>query len=151
MSLTVVFLTAEDRQTTENAMLERNTLAVTAATLTLELELGIDIGYLERVIQLESPLSVASFLQRLGRRGSRGESADMHFICAEEKPLAETSLPQQIYCKSCQGISTIQLYLEERLIEPIQSIKKTYLSYLYLTYLLFTSLGSSVNLICLSR
>ncbi len=59
MSITVVFLPAEDRQTAENAMRERNTLAVTAATLTLEL--GIDIGYLERVIQLESPLSVASF------------------------------------------------------------------------------------------
>ncbi len=47
----------------------------------------------------------------------------MHFICVEEKPLAETSLPQQIHCKSCQGISTIQLYLEERWIEPIHPIK----------------------------
>jgi Lhr-like helicase len=70
ISITVVFLPAEDRQTAENAMGEPNTPGVTAATLTLES--GIDIGYLERVIQFESPLSVASFLQRLGRSGRRG-------------------------------------------------------------------------------
>ena len=60
MSITVVFLPAEDRQPAENPMAEPNTPAVTAATLTLEL--GIDIGYLERLIQFESPLYVASFL-----------------------------------------------------------------------------------------
>jgi hypothetical protein len=35
MSITVVFLPAEDRETAENAMVEPNTPAVTAATLTL--------------------------------------------------------------------------------------------------------------------
>jgi hypothetical protein len=35
MSITVVFLPAEDRETAENAMGEPNTPAVTAATLTL--------------------------------------------------------------------------------------------------------------------
>lgn len=114
-------ISASLRQAAENAMREPHTPAVTAATLTLEL--GIDIGYLERVIQLESPLSVASFLQRLGRSGRRGESADMRFICAEEKPLAEASLPEQIPWQLLQSIAIIQLYLEERWIEPIQPIK----------------------------
>lgn len=114
-------ISASLRQATENAMREPNTSAVTAATLTLEL--GIDIGELERVIQLESPLSVASFLQRLGRSGRRGESADMRFICAEEKPLPETSLPEQIPWQLLQCIAIIQLYLEERWLEPIKPIK----------------------------
>ncbi|MEH2418006.1 DEAD/DEAH box helicase [Nostoc sp.] len=114
-------ISASLRQAAENAMREPNNPAVTAATLTLEL--GIDIGHLERVIQLESPLSVASFLQRLGRSGRRGEAADMRFICAEEKPLPEASLPEQIPWQLLQSIAIIQLYLEEQWIEPIRAIK----------------------------
>ncbi len=109
------------RQSAEKAMQEPNYPAVTAATLTLEL--GIDIGYLERVIQLESPLSVASFLQRLGRSGRRGEAADMRFICAEEKPLLEAYLPEQIPWQLLQCIAIIQLYLESRWLEPIKPVK----------------------------
>lgn len=114
-------ISASLRQSAENAMRDRSNPAVTAATLTLEL--GIDIGHLERVIQLESPLSVASFLQRLGRAGRRGEAADMRFICAEEELLKEASLPEQIPWQLLQCIAIIQLYLEERWIEPIRSIK----------------------------
>ncbi|WP_341526969.1 DEAD/DEAH box helicase [Nostoc sp. UHCC 0302] len=114
-------ISASLRQAAENAMREPNNPAVTAATLTLEL--GIDIGHLERVIQLESPLSVASFLQRLGRSGRRGEAADMRFICTEEKPLSEASLPEQIPWQLLQCIAIIQLYLEEKWIEPIKPIK----------------------------
>ncbi|MEH1846473.1 MAG: DEAD/DEAH box helicase [Nostoc sp.] len=114
-------ISASLRQAAENAMREPNNPAVTAATLTLEL--GIDIGHLERVIQLESPLSVASFLQRLGRSGRRGEAADMHFICTEDKPLPEASLPEQIPWQLLQSIAIIQLYLEEQWIEPIRPIK----------------------------
>ncbi|MBW4593793.1 MAG: DEAD/DEAH box helicase [Brasilonema angustatum HA4187-MV1] len=113
-------ISASLRQAAEAAMREPNQPAVTAATLTLEL--GIDIGYLERVIQLESPLSVASFLQRLGRTGRRGEAADMRFVCAEEKVDAEASLPEQIPWQLLQCIAIIQLYLEERWIEPIKPL-----------------------------
>jgi ATP-dependent Lhr-like helicase len=60
-------ISAALREEAEEAMRDATGSAVTAATVTLEL--GIDIGQLERVIQLESPLSVASFLQRLGRSG----------------------------------------------------------------------------------
>ncbi|MEA5581765.1 DEAD/DEAH box helicase [Nodularia harveyana UHCC-0300] len=114
-------ISASLRQAAENAMREPQKPAVTAATLTLEL--GIDIGHLERVIQLESPLSVASFLQRLGRSGRRGEAADMRFICGENQPLSEALLPEQIPWQLLQSIAIIQLYLEERWIEPIAPIK----------------------------
>lgn len=114
-------ISASLRQAAENAMREPQKPAVTAATLTLEL--GIDIGHLERVIQLESPLSVASFLQRLGRSGRRGEAADMRFICGENQPLWSAPLPEQIPWQLLQCIAIIQLYLEERWIEPIEPIK----------------------------
>ncbi len=114
-------ISARLRQAAEAAMREPNSPAVTAATLTLEL--GIDIGHLERVIQLESPFSVASFLQRLGRTGRRGEAADMRFVCAEEEISSETTLPELIPWQLLQCIAIIQLYLEERWIEPIKTPK----------------------------
>lgn len=109
-------ISASLREEAEAAMRGTNP-AVTAATVTLEL--GIDIGQLERVIQLEAPLSVASFLQRLGRSGRRGAAADMQFVCAEDELLGE-SLPEQIPWQLIQSIAIIQLYLEERWIEPIK-------------------------------
>jgi ATP-dependent helicase Lhr and Lhr-like helicase len=93
--------------------------AVIAATVTLEL--GIDLGQLERVIQLNAPFSVSSFLQRLGRTGRRGNPADMRFICTEEKPLLDQPFYQQIPWQLLQSIAVIQLYIEERWLEPIES------------------------------
>ena len=114
-------ISASLRQIAEKAMREPNQPAVTAATLTLEV--GVDIGYLQRVIQLESPSSVASFLQRLGRTGRRGEPADMRFVCPEKQPPLEAPLPKQIPWQLLQSIATIQLYLEDKWIEPIEPIK----------------------------
>jgi ATP-dependent Lhr-like helicase len=61
-------LSAEERHQAEKAFVEaRDCVIVSTSTL----ELGIDVGDLDRVIQLDAPRSVASFLQRLGRTGRR--------------------------------------------------------------------------------
>ena len=61
-------LSADERRRSEQAFAEgQNTVIVATSTL----ELGIDIGDLDRVIQLDAPRTVASFLQRLGRTGRR--------------------------------------------------------------------------------
>jgi ATP-dependent helicase Lhr and Lhr-like helicase len=109
------------RQDAESAMRDRTSAAVTAATVTLEL--GIDIGQLERVMQLDAPISVSSFLQRLGRSGRRGEPSEMGFVCTEKEPSGEEALPYQIPWQLLQAIAIIQLYLEERWIEPIRPVK----------------------------
>ena len=114
-------ISAKLRQAAEEAMRESNTPAVTAATVTLEM--GIDIGQLERVIQIDAPFSVSSFLQRLGRTGRRDEPADMRFVCTENELSGEESLPEQIPWQLLQCIAIIQLYLEERWIEPIRSVQ----------------------------
>ncbi|HEY9849052.1 MAG TPA: DEAD/DEAH box helicase [Leptolyngbyaceae cyanobacterium] len=114
-------ISAKLRSAAEEAMRLSNTPAVTAATVTLEM--GIDIGQLERVIQLDAPFSVASFLQRLGRTGRRGDPADMRFVCTEDELSGEENLGEQIPWQLLQCIAIIQLYLEDRWIEPIRPVQ----------------------------
>ena len=109
------------REAAEKAMRDPETPAVIAATLTLEL--GIDIGQLERVIQLGAPFSVSSFLQRLGRSGRRGKPAEMWFVCDEGHLASKSSLPELIPWSLLQSIAIIQLYIEEKWIEPISPVK----------------------------
>ncbi len=64
-------LSRDERHRTEQAFVEAQNCVIVA---TSTLELGIDIGDLDRVIQIDSPSTVASFLQRLGRTGRRAGS-----------------------------------------------------------------------------
>ncbi len=59
-------LSAEIRLSTEQRLKSGQLKAVVA---TASLELGIDVGYIDLVIQLGSPRSIATFLQRIGRSG----------------------------------------------------------------------------------
>ncbi len=98
---------------------------VTCATVTLEL--GIDIGRLERVGQVGSPTTVSGFLQRLGRSGRRGAPPEMIMVYREEEPLPNAPLPELIPWELLRGIAIIELYSGERFIEP-PKIKKMPLS-----------------------
>lgn len=65
-------LSADERRRSELAFAEgRDCVIVSTSTL----ELGIDVGDLDRVIQIDSLASVASFLQRLGRTGRRADTS----------------------------------------------------------------------------
>lgn len=74
-------LSADERRRSEQAFAEaRDCVIVSTSTL----ELGIDVGDLDRVIQIDSPRTVAAFLQRLGRTGRRpGTSRNCLFLCLE--------------------------------------------------------------------
>lgn len=78
-------LSAAERRRAEEAFVEsRDTVIVATSTL----ELGVDIGDLDRVIQLDAPRTVASFLQRLGRTGRRpGTRRNCLFLCLSEDSL----------------------------------------------------------------
>lgn len=121
-------LSAALRENAERKMKNDEERAVTCATVTMEL--GIDIGRLERIIQNDAPNSVSSFLQRLGRSGRRGQPPEMITVFREEEPLPNTPLPQLIPWGLIRSIAITQLYIEERFIEP-PSIKKMPLSLLF--------------------
>ncbi len=121
-------LSAAIREEAELDLKNDEIVNTTCATVTLEL--GIDIGKLERVVQIEAPNSVSSMLQRLGRSGRRGAPPEMMMVFREEKPLPNTPLPQLIPWKLLQAIAIVQLYAEERFIEP-PTIKKMPFSLLF--------------------
>ncbi len=69
----------EERQLAEEKF-HHGTDACIVCTSTLEL--GIDVGDLDRVLQAEAPDTVSSFLQRMGRTGRReGQVANTSFFC----------------------------------------------------------------------
>lgn len=115
-------LSASLREEAELKMKNEEISAVTCATVTMEL--GIDIGRLERVLQLEAPHSVSSFLQRLGRSGRRGQPPEMMMIFREDEPLPNAPLPQLFPWELIRAIAVIQLYLEEHFIEPPRQKKE---------------------------
>ncbi len=109
-------LSASYRESAEEEMKDDASLMSVCATATLEL--GIDIGRLERAFHIDAPYTVSGFLQRLGRTGRRGDPAEMWFVMREEHPEPRAMLPDMIPWYLIQGIALVQLYIEERFVEP---------------------------------
>ena len=70
-------LSAETRKSAEDSFLSQDGACIIC---TSTLELGIDIGDLDVVVQVGSPDSVSSFLQRMGRSGRRGRAAYVAWV-----------------------------------------------------------------------
>lgn len=109
-------LSAALRQGAEAIMKDEEANITTCATATLEL--GIDVGQLERAFQIEAPFTVSGFLQRMGRTGRRGNPAEMWFVMREEQAESRAMLPVLLPWSLLQGIALVELYLQERWVEP---------------------------------
>jgi ATP-dependent Lhr-like helicase len=76
-------MSAEERQAAEAMFHEGKDVCITC---TSTLELGIDVGDLDRVLQHEAPGTVSSFMQRMGRTGRRtGSVANTVFFCENDE------------------------------------------------------------------
>lgn len=95
----------DERRRAEQAFAEaRDCVIVSTSTL----ELGIDVGDLDRVIQIEAPSTVSSFLQRLGRTGRRpGSKRNMLFL---------TTAPETLLRAAAIGLLWSEGYVEP--VEP---------------------------------
>lgn len=82
-------LSVDERRLSELAFAEARDCVIVA---TSTLELGIDIGDLDRMIQIDSPFAVSSFLQRLGRTGRRpGTARNALFLTTTQDTLARAA------------------------------------------------------------
>ncbi|MFI6287477.1 DEAD/DEAH box helicase [Streptomyces sp. NPDC051018] len=82
-------LSADERARSEQAFTEaRDCVIVSTSTL----ELGIDVGDLDRVVQIDSPRTVASFLQRIGRTGRRpGSTRNCLILATDQETLLQAA------------------------------------------------------------
>lgn len=109
-------LSVSYRESAEEIIKRDDSLVTVCTTSTLEL--GIDIGRLERAFQIDAPFTVSSFLQRMGRTGRRGAPSEMWFVIREDPAESRALLPETIPWKLLQAIALIQLYVEEHWVEP---------------------------------
>jgi len=82
-------LSREQRAQTEQAFtLETNCVIVATSVL----ELGVDVGDLDRIIQIDAPATIASFLQRMGRTGRRpGTDSNYLFLATNDYALLQAA------------------------------------------------------------
>lgn len=116
-------ISASNREYAETQMKFSDLPLVTGATVTLEL--GIDLGDLERIVQTGCPHSVASLSQRLGRSGRRSGVSEMCFVFEEEKKSEGTEFYKSINWLFVKCIALIELYRENWL-EPIAADRYPY-------------------------
>ncbi|MDR2133775.1 MAG: DEAD/DEAH box helicase, partial [Treponema sp.] len=107
------------------------------AAATASLEMGIDIGSLDRVAQIGAPLSVSAFVQRLGRSGRLKGKPEIYFSSLEEARPGPRGLPWGLV----KTIAVIELYVKEKWIEQGFEAPLPYSLLVHQTLSVLVSLG----------
>ncbi|MEI7773730.1 MAG: DEAD/DEAH box helicase [Verrucomicrobiota bacterium] len=82
------------------------------------LEMGIDIGSVRRIAQLDPPWSVASMKQRLGRSGRReGETALMRIYSRDHSPQSSSSITDLLFPNLLRS-AALALLMFSKWLEP---------------------------------
>ena len=82
-------LSKDERGRAERAFASETDCVIVATSV---LELGVDVGDLDRVIQIDAPSTVASFLQRMGRTGRRaGADRNCLFLATHDFGLLQAA------------------------------------------------------------
>jgi ATP-dependent Lhr-like helicase len=91
-------LALSERAAAEAAFTEGSNCVIVA---TSALELGLDVGDLNHVIQIAAPSKVSSFLQRMGRTGRRaGTTANCTFLCIEEEEVLQAAALLELHARN---------------------------------------------------
>lgn len=105
------------REQSEDEMKTSEEKIVTGATVTLEL--GIDIGSLDQVVQVGTPATVSSFAQRLGRCGRRGQVPQILFTFMDDVHATAADTLGPINWSFVRTIAIIELYTKQKWVEPL--------------------------------
>lgn len=90
-------LSIEERAAAERAFAEGRDCVIVA---TSALELGIDVGDLDQVLQIDAPSTVASFLQRMGRTGRRaGTRPNCTFLATEQDTVIQAAALLRLHAR----------------------------------------------------
>jgi ATP-dependent Lhr-like helicase len=82
-------LSQEERRQAEEAFAGRDDCVIVATSV---LELGIDVGDLHRVVQIDAPATVSGLLQRMGRTGRRpGTTRNCLFLATNDDALVRAA------------------------------------------------------------
>lgn len=103
----------ELRKGAEDAM--RKGSSTTVATVTLEL--GIDIGVLDKVVQVDPPYSCSSLVQRMGRSGRRSSEQVMTMFCNDDDDKWWTSL-EGVSMNLVKAVAMLDLCINDGWVEP---------------------------------
>lgn len=107
-------LSREEREAVEARLRDpRPCTAVCSNTL----ELGIDIGEVDEVVQVSAPWSVASLIQRVGRSGRREGKASVLRAVFVEEPADDQDVWNRLHVDFLQGLAIIELMIE-KFVEP---------------------------------
>lgn len=90
----------------------------TTAVCTMTLELGIDIGKVNSVIQVTAPHSISSLRQRMGRSGRRGGPAVLRMLIAEDELTKDSSVIDKLRLELIQSLAMIRLLVDSKWFEP---------------------------------
>lgn len=122
-------LSRELRETLE-ARLQQGNLPTTAIC-TMTLELGIDIGKVQSVIQVTPPHSVSSLRQRMGRSGRRDSQSVLRMLISEQELTATSSIVDHLRLQLVQSMAMIRLMISKRWFEPADTRQMHYSTLLH--------------------
>lgn len=116
-------ISQELRHNAESRMKNGGFRNTTVATTTLEL--GIDVGDLDRIVQIDPPYSCSSFVQRMGRSGRRTGRPYMSILCTDDEDKFYDH-PMAFPVNLIKAIALVELYRGERWVEPIKHSRKPF-------------------------
>lgn len=103
-------LSREAREDAETALRSGRPATVVATTT---LELGIDVGSVDTIVQLGPPPSVASMRQRLGRSGRReGDPSTLRVYIEEQRLTAKTVAQDRLRTQTVQACAMVELLID---------------------------------------
>lgn len=94
---------------------DRRSTVVATSTL----ELGVDVGGLDRVVQIGAPYTCSSMLQRMGRTGRRGGRREMIVMCVDDLSKWSPS-PPGVSLDLVRAIAVADLAVSRGWSEPIR-------------------------------
>lgn len=116
------------REECEDLLKTQSNIAVFCSST---LELGIDIGKIERVIFLAPPFSVSSMIQRLGRSGrKKNTNKEFRFFIEENAITDNSNWNDKFRTELVQCIALVELMLEG-FIEPLNTAAFDYSTFVH--------------------